>query len=210
MSAWTWTYVKADCIPMDIACKICDSAIHELLSVWYMDKCKTFDEIIERWFKIHDEAYDYYVNECGLQPFEIEHDVLEKRLRELISKKQTFLADLELVKNGSQSLDSCLRKYKVWEDKMGEPMCYLIGNDVWVKVPEIFRLRQYSDMRIEDGIKTVDFLLNYLSEQAKDILYDFAENTGSNDGEGLTEALKSRIVEYYGRFGDGNFSVHFG
>ncbi len=93
---------------------------------------------------------------------------------------------------------------------MGEPMCYLIGNDVCVKVPEIFRLRQYSNMWVEDGIKTVDSLLKYLSEQAKDILYDFAESTGSNDGEGLTEALKSRIVEYYGRFGDGNFSVCFG
>ena len=142
MSAWTWTYVKADCIPMDVVSEICDSAIQDLSSVWYMDKSKSFEEIQERWLKMHDEAYDYYVNECGLHPFEMEHNVLDKNLREKISKKTDLISDLLSVKNGSQSLDSCLRKHKVWEGNMSEPLCYLIENDVWVKVPEIFRLRQ--------------------------------------------------------------------
>ncbi len=80
MSAWTWTYVKADKIPSDIVVKICNDTIQDISSVWYLNKNKAFEEILQRWFKIHDESYDYYVNECGLQPFELEHDVLEKRL----------------------------------------------------------------------------------------------------------------------------------
>ena len=211
MSAWTWTFVKVDSIPMDMVRNICDDAIRELSSIWYMDKRKPFEEILDRWLKMHDESYDYYVNECGLEPFEMEHDMLEKRLREMISKKQTLISDLTLVKNGSLSLDACLCEHEVWkEGGLGEPRCELVENDVWVNVPEIFRLRKYSEMNVEDGIKTVDSLLEYLSKEPSDTLYDFSEKTGSNDGCGLTENLKSRILEYYGRFGDGNFSVHFG
>ncbi|MBP5722174.1 MAG: hypothetical protein J6X18_01130 [Bacteroidales bacterium] len=217
MSAWTWTFVKADSIPTDMVSEICDSAIQDLSSVWYMDKRKTFEEILERWFEIHDKSYDYYVNECGLQPFEMEHGVLEKRLRENISKKTELISDLSLVKNGELSLDACLRKHEVWQEGgLGKPRCTLVDDVVWVKVPEIFRLQYYSDMSIEDGIKTVEDLLAYLSEQQPERIHDFQDSmilpSGcvSGDSYGLTDSLKKRIVEYYGRFGDGNFSVHFG
>ena len=211
MSAWTWTFVKSKCIPQDIVVKICDKALRDLSNLWYISANTTLDEKLDRWYKMHDENYDYYVNECGVDPSEMTHDKLKKSLYRIIKKANDKVTDLKLVKNGSMELDAYLRKHKVYKDGgLGEPYCKLIKNDVWVNVPEIFRLRVYSDMNIENGIKTIDRLLEYLSEKPKELLYDFQEKNSYENGIGLTDALRNRITEYYTQFGDGNFSVHFG
>lgn len=211
MSAWTWTFVKAGNIPKDVVDKICDRALRNLSNIWYLDEGTSFEKKLLNWFKMHDEEYDYYVNECGVDPSDMMHEKLEERLNDKILEGRHKIFDLNLVKKGDMDLESYLCHYKVYEDGgLGEPYCVLVGEDIWVKVPEIFRLQNYSDLTVESGIKTVDGLLEYLSEQPKDILYNYKEKTGSNYGNGLTDSLRESIIEYYSRFGDGNFSVHFG
>ena len=113
-----------------------------------------------------------------------------------------------LVKEGKLTLDACLRKHKAWK-KFGTPSCYYIENTVWISLPyEIFRLREYSDMGIEDGLQTVDDLIVYLKNENRQTNLMWFEN--GNTREGMFPEFEQRLREYYGQFGDHNFSVHFG
>lgn len=211
MSAWTWTYVKAKAIPENMVISICDNAIKEISNIWYYRNSKSnFDSVLKEWFKIHDEDYDYFVNECDVPKYKMTHEYLEQDLKNKIKTKDEYIKDLNLVKEGKLTLDECVRKHKIYEHHdLDYPQCYLINDDVWVKMnSEIFRLREYSDMYIENGLKTVNELIEYLNEPSRQNNLIWWEN--SNLKEGMFPEFETRLKEYYGQFGDGNFSVHFG
>ncbi len=211
MSAWTWTYVKAKSIPTDIVNKICDKSINDILNIWYYKKSKiNFDETLKEWLENHDESYDYLVNECKISPDKMTHEYLEQDLKNKITRLDNYINDLSLVKEGKLTLDKCLRNHKVWKrGGLGYPCCYFINNTVWVNMPyEIFRLREYSNMFIYNGLKTIDDLIKYLSDTNRQHNLIWYEN--NNKKEGMFPEFELRLREYYGQFGDGNFSVYFG
>jgi len=211
MSAWTWTFVKATSIPKDIVNNICDNSIKNETNIWYYKKWQTNPQTaLKEWFKMHDEERDYFIEELGVSPDKLTHESLENELKKYIKDIKEYSDDLSLVKEGKLTLDECLRKHKIWEDKgLGHPLCYNIDDDVWVNLPyEIFRLREYSDMTVSNGLKTIDDLIKYLSEPNRQHNLIWWEN--NNMKEGMFPEFEARLKEYYGQFGDGNFSVHFG
>lgn len=210
MSAWTWTYVKAKFIPEDIVIKVCDKSIKYLKGIWFMDGSRSSGDILEEWLKMHEEDYDYFTKTCKIDPLKLTKEYLTEDLKRKQTKITQELQDLEEVKKGNLSLDWFARKYKSWKDSSLN--CEYIKNTIWVEVPEIFRYRHYSDMYIEDGLKTIDDLLGYLRKESDpERIYDYQEDPESSDrNNGLTPKLEQRIREHYSRFGDNNFSVHFG
>jgi len=209
MSAWTWTVVKAKHIPNDILIKLCDYIIENRTSVWYYKEgIVDFDDTLSKWLKMHQDDYDYFVKDCGVPPEHMTKEYLTDELIKRIDDIKLYVDDIKLVKEGKLTLDECFRKYKAWK-KLGTPSCYYIKNTVWVGLPyEIFRLREYSDMGVEDGLQTVDDLIDYLKNENKQSQLRWFEN--GNTREGMFPEFEQRLREYYGQFGDHNFSVHFG
>lgn len=210
MSSWTWTFVKAKAIPKDIVNKICNKAIQQKSNIWFYKKAKEdFKKALNEWIDMHDKNYDYLINECGVSPNKMTHEYLEKELNESIKDISEYINSLNLVKEGKLTLDKCLRKHKIWKEKgLGEPYCYYIKNTVWVKIPEIFRLQEYSDMGIETGLKTIDSIIEYLSNPERKSRLTWWDN--NNLKEGFSQELETKLRKYYEQFGDMNFSVHFG
>jgi len=211
MSAWTWTYVKSEFIPRDIVIKLCEDLIKEEESIWYYKSSrKNFKSTLKKWFEIYDEDYDYFVDELKIPKEQLTHEFLEQRLRNKIKILENYIQDLNLVKIGNITLDKCLRNNKVWDTGLClDPNCVLIDEDLWVHLnQEIFRLREYSDMTIKTGLKTIKDLISYLSSPERQNNLIWWEN--DNLKTGLFPEFENRLREYYGQFGDGNFSVHFG
>lgn len=210
MSAWTWTFVKAKAIPKDIVNKICDEAINSKSNIWFYKKAKeNFQKALKEWIDMHDKEYDYFVNECGVSPNKMTHEYLQKELKTSIEDIDRYINDLNLVKDGKLTLDKCLRKHKVYKDGgLGNPYCYYIQNTIWVKVPEIFRLQEYSNMDIKTGLKTIDSLIEYISDPKRKSILTWCKNDSFQ--EGFSQELEIKIREYYSQFGNKNFSVHFG
>ena len=209
MSAWTWTYVKSEFIPRDIVIKLCEKLIKEEESIWYYKSSReNFKSTLKKWFGIYDRDYDYFVDELKIPKEQLTHEFLEQKLKNKIKILENYIRDLNLVKTGDITLDKCLRNNKVWELGL-EPSCKLIGDDLWVHLnQEIFRLREYSDMTIETGLKTIKDLISYLSSPERQDYLIWWEN--GNLRSGLFPEFENRLREYYSQFGDGNFSVHFG
>lgn len=209
MSAWTWTFVKAEHIPHDIVVKICEKSIKDISDFDWMKN--TEEKALKRWLNNHKKYYDYYVNECGIPPENMTKEYLTEEFYKYRHRGNLSLSIYEDAIDGKTSFDEALRTLVVEKKGTGYPMCKLIDDKIWVKIPyEIFRYRFYSDMLVDNGLKTIDDLIGYLRAGIQERIYDFAENVESDNGSGLTPQLEARLREFYSQFGDGNFSVHFG
>lgn len=205
MSAWTWTYVKADKLPTDVVNTFCEHSIKGLKNIWYYKGKDDFEKILSKWIENVGNSRPYYAERYKLPLESITDEFLKSILIERINTVSSFIKNLECVKNG-KDLNECLKKYThtlmpiTWR---------LIDDNVWIKVGEIFRLQEYSAMTVENGIKTIDELIAYLKEPSRQELLSWFDEEG-NDYNGMSEELEKRIREYYGKYGDGNFSVSFG
>lgn len=206
MSAWTWTYVKADKLPKDITDIIVDKTIKRMEDIWYYKK--GFNKAIKLWLEHHERNRDYYINQCGVPEEQLTKEYLAEELQSKVNEISNYISDLKQVKENKLTLGECLKRNKAYGD-LQEPMCSLIKDTVWVNLPyEIFRLREYTDFFIEDGIKTIDELIKFLSEPHRQDRLMWWEN--ENLKPGMFPEFETRLREFYGQFGDNNFSVHFG
>lgn len=206
MSAWTWTYVKADKLPKDITDIIVDKTIKRMEDIWYYKK--GFNKAIKQWLEHHEKNRDFYINQCGVPEEQLTKEYLAEELQSKINKISNYINDLNRVKENKLALGECLKRNKAYGD-LQEPMCSLIKDTVWVNLPyEIFRLREYTDFFIEDGIKTIDELIRFLNEPHRQDSLIWWEN--ENLKPGMFPEFETRLREFYGQFGDNNFSVHFG
>lgn len=133
----------------------------------------------------------------------------KKKLDLWIERDKNNLADIEKIRNKEMTFVDFLKKH-IESDGLSSVnsniMCRILKGNIYVEVPSIFRLREYSDMSFYNGLSTVDSLIEYLKEPYRqEIITDYLTGT-----TGLTESLEKRIREFYGKFGDGNFTVHFG
>ncbi len=208
MSAWTRTYVKANSLPKELVNKICDDVISEVEKYWYYRRGRRdIKDVVNKLLTRYKSASDNY----EIPEEKLTFEYIEKDVRQMIAVTKDYINDLKLVKEDKMSFDDCLRKYKVWADDslINTPICSFFEDDsVWLSLRnyEIFRLREYSDFDIKNGINTVDGLIKYLKKPTiQSILYSFDDLA-----VGLTPKLEKEIREFYGQFGDRNFSVTFG
>ena len=207
MSAWTWTFVKATALPKDEVKDFCEKEISQLNDIWYYKQRNNFEEVLDRWIEILGKSRGYYAEMYNLPIERITDKFLEGVLKERINTVNNLIENLKSVKNGEE-LNECLKKYT--HSLMSISItCRLVDDDVWIQVREIFRLQEYSEMDIADGIKTIDELITYLKEPSRQKWLSWFDEE-RNDYNVMSEKKKKRIREYYGKYGDGNFSVSFG
>lgn len=205
MSAWTWTFVKATALPTEELKTFCEKEISQLNDIWYYKQRSNFEKVLDRWIEILGKSRSYYAEKYNLPIRRITNKFLENLLKERISTVNNLIEKLKSVKNGEE-LNECLKKYA---HSLMPITCRSVDGDVWIQVGEIFRLREYSEMTVESGIKTIDELITYLKEPSRQKWLSWYDEEG-NDYNGMSEELEKRIREYYGKYGDGNFSVSFG
>lgn len=205
MSAWTWTFVKATALPTDEVRTFCEHSINYLKNIWYYKGKDNFEKTLSTWFEFVGKSRAYYADKYKLPIERITDGFLKSILIERINTVTSFIGDLNGVKNGND-INECLKKYV---HSLMPITCRLVDDDVWIQVGEIFRLQEYSEMTISDGIKTIEELIAYLKEPSRQELLSWFDDEGNNYN-GMSEELEKRIREYYGKYGDGNFSVSFG
>lgn len=207
MGAYTWTFVKSSAMPKEMINTICDRTIRDISNIWYYKEAKNdYASALEKWLAHHKKRYNYYVNECGVNPNELTPSFLENELAASINKKDAEIADLEKVKAGQMTFTQFVRAHKSCIS-----LCRKYKRHIYVKIPsEIFRLREYSDLTVSTGIKTVDDLIKYLSQPQRQSQILWYDKDTEEECAGLTPKLEAKIREFYSQFGDNNFSVSFG
>ena len=205
MSAWTWAFVKATALPKDEVKDFCEKEISQLNDIWYYKQRNNFEKVLNMWIEILGKSRGYYAEKYNLPIRCITNKFLEDVLKERINTVNNLIEELKSVKNGEE-LNECLKKYA---HSLMLINCRSVDGDVWVEVREVFRLQEYSDMTVESGIKTIDELITYLKEPSRQKWLSWVDEEGNNYN-GMSEELEKRIREYYGKYGDGNFSVSFG
>ena len=213
MSAWTWTMVKASVVPEDTVENLLERAECSIKNKWYFKGSQTedgYNEVLKEWIEIQKEYEDdYYISELKMKKEECTDEFYKKKLDLWIERDKNNLADIEKIRNKEMTFVDFLKKH-IESDGLSSVnsniMCRILKGNIYVEVPSIFRLREYSDMSFYNGLSTVDSLIEYLKEPYRqEIITDYLTGT-----TGLTESLEKRIREFYGKFGDGNFTVHFG
>ena len=205
MSAWTWTFVKATALPTDEVRTFCEHSIEILKNVWYYKGKGSFEKILSKWIETVGKSRAYYADIYKLPLESITDEFLKSILIKRINTVTSFIGDLRGVKNGNDA-NECLKKYA---HSLMPITCRLVDDDVWIEVREVFRLQEYSEMTVESGIKTIGELITYLKEPSRQKLISWFDDE-EKEHQGMSEELEKRIREYYGKYGDGNFSVSFG
>lgn len=213
MSAWTWTLVNVSVVPEETVDNLLKRAERTIRNRWYFKDSQTeegYEEVLKEWIEIQKEFEDdYYVDELNMKKEDCTDEFYKNKLDSWIERDKNILTDIEKIHNNEISFADFLRKH-IETDGIAsvnsDISCHIIKGEIYVEVPSIFRLYEYSDMGYDDGLSTVDSLIEYLQKpERQSLITDF-----KTDEKGLTPDLEKRIREFYGRFGDGNFTVHFG
>lgn len=205
MSAWTWTFVKATALPTDEVRTFCENSINHLKNIWYYKGKDNFEKTLSKWIETVGKSRASYADVYKRPLESITDEFLKSILVKRINTVTSFIGDLEGAKNG-KDLNECLKKYT---HSLIPITCRLVDDDAWIAVREIFRLQEYSEMTVESGIKTIDELITYLKEPSRQKWLSWVDEE-EKEHQGMSEELEKRIREYYGKYGDGNFSVSFG
>ena len=208
MSAYTNTYVKIDRIPKNLADDICKKVENHINNYGYFKDYiqNGRDYALKEWLDMHKEDYDYFVNECEVDPSEMTEEALTRKLDNLLEKDKENINVLNDCIEGKISFTECIDKIGAKENHISGMVMHQKDNEWYVSIGyEIFRNREYND---EVEISTVEDLILYLKQPDKNKILDFAEK--DSDYGPLTEKLEERIREFYSKIGDNNFFVEFG
>ena len=130
MSAWTWTFVKAKCIPKGMIDDICKESIVNLQNLWYYKD--SFEISLCKWLQMFEDGYDYFVNECKVSPDKLTKEYLTNDLIQKRKDVQSTIEDYIKVIKGVISFDKALRIHRVWrKGGLGNPYCVYIKNTIY-------------------------------------------------------------------------------
>ena len=117
MGAYTDTYIKISKIDKETIKRIVE---HALWSI----KWTTYGQVLENgwekgladWLKMHEEEYDYFVKECGVDPSKMTKEYLTKELRKKVNETKSKVDNLNLVLEGKMDLFEGLKKSHMLHD----------------------------------------------------------------------------------------------
>ena len=209
MSAWTWSIYRADLIPKEKLNAWVDKEIENL-------KEKDSQSYEEFYVWYNDKMYRY-LRDIGLSESEIKKRSSKAEYLRLHDMYKKGIDMFSKVRSGEMNVQELAK----WDDFRSKDM---YGGDAHIDIAEIdsnspvlfmncdkeeiFRCR----ICHEDEVFTdVDSLIDFLYKQGgKNIIMDFSLPREKMAYGDLTPELAERIREHYGKYGDGNFIVHFG
>lgn len=205
MGAYTWTFVRIDKLTKEQVKSCVDKAIWSSKLSTYGDYSKMKEEdYIKKWIDFHNEEYDYFVNECGVDPSKMTDEYLTKQIK---NKMKSWYLKQDLYQkclDGTMTFEDMLRKTHQLRGLCND--FYVISHKGYYYVNiehEIFRNYEYC----EDEFDNVEDLIKHLENPNLKII-DFDDE--NNEYKPLTPELRKKIIDYYSKIGDGNFVVHFG
>lgn len=207
MGAYTDTYIKISKVDHDTINRLIDYAIKSMLYTSYGNAIREgWEKGLERWLKFHKEEYDYFVNECDVDPSHMTEEYLTQKYREKVNSLQDKINDLVLVKEGKMDFIECLKKHKMIKDYSDFDIREY-KDDYYINTKhEIFRNYEFDQLHI--NLHTVEDLINHLKQPHLTSIKDLTVKDAKYGP--LTPELEQKIRDYYGAIGDNNFLVNFG
>lgn len=206
MGAYTWTFVRIDKLTPEMA-KTCVAHAKWLAEgSTYGDYEKmTWKSALNKWLKMHEEDYDYFVNECGVPPEKMTKEYLTKKLKEKMENHKLKMECYDKCLKGEMSVEEMLHKTKQLKQNLGDTYVIKRNNHYFIHIQnEIFRNYEYS----ADEFHTVEDLINHCREQKGKQFIDF--NKDYDDYHEWNNEIEQHVRDFYEKIGDDNFYVHFG
>jgi len=206
MSAWTWTYVRVDKLTQEQVKSCVNYAIRSNKYNTYGTYSRmTEEQYIKAWIKMHNDDYDYFVNECGVDPSKMTDEYLTKDIK---NKMKLWYLKQELYQkclDGSMTVEDMLRKTHQLKSHSSDFYVIKRNNHYYIKIHnEIFRNYEYYD----GEFTTVESLIDHCCNCKGKKFIDFSKD--DNDYHEWNDEIENHVREYYEAIGDGNFVVHFG
>lgn len=207
MGAYTWTFVRIDKLTkqqikscVEYALKYNQSNFNRYFNYSKMKE----EEYIKDWLDFHHSSYDYFLNECEVDPNKLTDEYLTKQIKNKMKKWFYAQKCYQKCLDGTMTVEEMLRKTHQLRG---------IGNDFFVIKRkgyyyanirhEIFRNSEYSDKEYDN----VQDLVTHLEDPKLISIMDYSKK--ETEYKPLTPELKQKIIEYYSAIGDGNFIVRF-
>lgn len=207
MGAYTDTYIKISKVDRNTINRLIDDAIKGMMYTSYGDAIREgWEEGLKNWLKLHKENYDYFVDECGVDPSHMTEEYLTQEYSRKVNNLQDKINDLALVKEGKIDFLECLKKHNMIKDY--DDFCIRKYKDEYYinTNHEIFRNYEYDQLNI--NLHTVEDLINHLKQPHLNSIKDLTVKDAEYGP--LTQDLEQKIRDYYSAIGDNNFLVNFG
>lgn len=207
MGAYTDTYIKIDKVDKETINSLIKHAINGLkLTTYGKALTNGWNQGLNHWLQFHKEEYDYFVNECGIDPSKMTDEYLTKEYRKKVNETKQKIDNLNLVLEGKLDLIECLKRNHMIKD-YSDFSIRKYNDEYYINTKhEIFRNYEYDQLNI--NLHTVEDLINHLKQPHLQSIKDLTIND-SKYGP-LTPELEQKIRDYYGNIGDNNFLVNFG
>ena len=204
MSTWTWTFVRIDKLTKEQT-EWCLKHVKWITSsqTYARYSKMKWEDALKDWIDMHNEDYDYFVNECGVDPKKMTPEYLEKELKQKLKKFEFRQKCYDACLEGKMTLEEVLVKTNQLNNKYNDFYIIKRQGHYYVNINhEIFR----NQLDSEKEFCTVEDLINELKTSS--LITDFTDDTAERGP--LNSALENKIRNYYEAIGDNNFYVHFG
>lgn len=207
MGAYTWTFIRIDKVNKEQTKSLVEDALQSGQHTTYGEYSRMKEEeYIPKWIAFHKDEYDYFVNECGVDPSKMTNEYLTKEIKNKMKKWYYSRKCYQKVLDGEMSFEDMLIKTHQLTGRSFMGDFYIIKHKGHYFVnlkSEIFRNYEYC----EEEFDNVEDLIKHLENPDLNIM-DFDDAT--YEYKSLTPKLRQKIIDYYSAIGDGNFVVHFG
>lgn len=205
MGAYTWTFVRIDKLTSkmleDCVTEVKHKAKHTTYGSYYN---KSWGDALNDWLKFHEEEYDYFVNECGVDPKKMTKEYLTKKLKHKMKLHRLKLECYDKCLNGEMTIEEVLRKTHQLQCTLGDFYVIKRKGHYYIQIDhEVFRNYEYCDKEFH----TVDALIEHCRKSKKK---NFIDYKNGYDYQEWNDTIEKNVREYYEAIGDDNFYVHFG
>ena len=163
------------------------------------------EQYVKDWIQMHKDDYDYYVNECDVDPSKMTDEYLTKDIKNKMKQWHYRQECYQKCLDGTMSIEDMLRKTHQLTNTLDD--FYVIRRKGYYYVQinhEIFRNYEYLDKEFS----TVDSLIEHCRNYKGNHFIDFSKEY--DDYHEWNDEIEKHVREYYEAIGDGNFVVHFG
>lgn len=208
MGAYTWTFIRIDKVTKEQVKSLVEYALQSGQHITYGEYSRMKEEeYIPKWIAFHKKEYDYFVNECGVDPSKMTDEYLTKEIKNKMKKWYYSRRCYQKVLDGEMTFEDMLIKTHQLTERSFMSDFYIIKHKGHYFVnlkSEIFRNYEYCD----GEFTTVESLINHCRNCKGKQFIDFLEE--DYNYQEWNNDIEKHVREYYKAIGDGNFVVHFG
>ena len=207
MGAYTWTFIRIDKVNDDMAKRLVEKAKHSLQHTTYGDYSKkSWNAAVKDWLDMHKEDYDFFVNECGVDPSKLTDDYLINELKQNMDNYYHKIECYDKFFKSEMTFIEVLNELNQlkYYNKLNDFYIIKRKGNYYVNIDtEVFRNYEYC----EKEFHTVKSLIDHCRKSGKKNFIDYKDGY---DFQEWDDKIEKNVKEFYEAIGDDNFYVHFG